>query len=99
MKFDSILREYIIQTETKDKPGTYMIEIKLIDEYGIEKLYSFKVILQPRVHSFKDSAQAIFRDATPLVARLREVSLKGVAKIKFLDKIKVPVNYTNIINE
>ncbi len=34
-----------------------------------------------------------------MVARLREVSLRGVAKVKFTDKIKVPENYTDIINE
>jgi hypothetical protein len=41
----------------------------------------------------------VFADDIPVVARFREVSLRGVARIKFADKIKIPVNYTEMINE
>jgi hypothetical protein len=34
MKFDANLREYSIHTDTKDKPGSYLIGIELNDEYG-----------------------------------------------------------------
>lgn len=105
MKFDARLGGYSIHTGTKDKPGSYMIAIELTDDYGKTKLYSFKVTLQPRRHSSRSSSStgekrlknmtnAVFADATPVAARLREVSLRGVAKVKFPDKIKVPLNYT-----
>ncbi len=51
MKFDANLREYTIQTTTKDKPGNHLIVIKLTDEQGQFNLYTFNVMLQLRAHS------------------------------------------------
>ncbi len=42
----------------------------------------------------KKTTAAVFTNQSPLTARIKEISLRGVVKVKFFDLIKIPANYT-----